>query len=49
MAVVPGLQDQVREVRAIKVNWNLPPANNGIFHFSNYDHMREYAKLSTGS
>jgi hypothetical protein len=29
------------------VNWNLPPANNGIFHFSNYDHMREYAKLST--
>ncbi|RTL07694.1 hypothetical protein EKK58_00710 [Candidatus Dependentiae bacterium] len=30
------------------VNWNLPPANNGIFHFNHYKHMLAYSDLSIG-
>ena len=30
------------------VNWNLPPANNGVFHFNHYKHMIAYSELSVG-
>lgn len=31
-----------------EVNWKLPPANNGIFHFNHYKHMLAYGDLSIG-